>query len=81
TINISNYMDAVEDGTNSIRGIEYLKYHFGLFEDKVTPNDLISVLPDIKHFVKHGHECATKCGVECNYCELCAKRTENFLFS
>ena len=42
-------------------------------------SELKNYLPDIRHFVKHGHECSIKCGVECNYCYQCAKKLEKLL--
>lgn len=35
---------------------------------KIKVKDIIEYLPDINHFIKHGHNCASVCGMECNYC-------------
>ena len=31
-------------------------------------------LPNIKHFIKRGHLCASECGATCNYCYKCAEK-------
>ncbi|MBQ8476200.1 hypothetical protein IJ531_03970, partial [bacterium] len=41
--------------------------------------DLKEYLPDIKHFVKNGDKCALRCKNDCFYCDMCAKRVENFI--
>ena len=33
-------------------------------------------LPNIKHFKKYGHLCASRCGVECRYCYKCAEKIQ-----
>lgn len=35
--------------------------------------DIKNFLPQIEYFKKHGAECSSKCGVECNYCYKCAE--------
>ena len=80
---LENYLVCVDKGTDEYSA-EFLFAQ--ILASKMQLNkelalsELIQYLPDIKHFIAHGHECAVKCGVECNYCELCAKRTQNFLF-
>ena len=38
--------------------------------------DYKKYLPEIKHFKKYGHLCASKCGVECKYCYKCAEKIQ-----
>ena len=33
-------------------------------------------LPDINHFKKYGHLCASRCAVECRYCYNCAEKIQ-----
>lgn len=39
----------------------------------VKVKDIKPYLPNIKHFVKNGHLCASICGSECTYCYQCAE--------
>ena len=39
---------------------------------QLTVKDYKKYLPDIKHFIKYGHLCASRCGDECRYCYNCA---------
>jgi len=43
---------------------------------RLTVKDCKKYLPDIKHFVKFGHLCASRCGVECRYCYRCAEKIQ-----
>ena len=82
---LQTYLTCVENGTNGFLTSDFINKMFDKLNQTQVPSnssklsDLQQYLPDIRHFVAHGHECTVKCGVECNYCELCAKRTENFL--
>ena len=69
-------MELVEYGTDSEYCKKYIEKNYG----KINFDKLISYLPDMKHFVRHGHECSYKCGVECNYCYECAKVLSKFYF-
>ena len=76
------YLDIVENGIRDIRANDFFSIIYGdTFFDK--PNikmaEIMPYFPDIRHFVKHGHECSTKCSVECNYCYQCAKKLESKL--
>ena len=44
--------------------------------NSLTVKDYKKYLPDIKHFVKEGHLCASRCGAECRYCYNCAEKIE-----
>ena len=33
-------------------------------------------LPDIRHFIKYGHLCASRCSIECRYCYNCAEKIQ-----
>ena len=79
---LDNYLSALEYGADDMSVDTFFNKmyseHFS-FSNNAKVSEIKSLLPDIHQFIKYGHECAVKCGVECNYCELCAKRTENFL--
>ena len=42
----------------------------------LTVKEIKKYLPEIKHFVKHGHNCSSLCGSECRYCFKCAERIQ-----
>ena len=44
--------------------------------NKLTVKEYKKYLPDIKHFVKFGHLCASMCGTECRYCYKCAEKIQ-----
>ena len=44
-------------------------------------SELKNYFPDINYFVKNGHNCTGKCGVDCFYCDECAKKLEKFINS
>ena len=76
TSTIGTYMATLEDKDNLM---PYLNNYFNAIN--VDPKKIISLFPQMKHFVKHGHECATRCGVECKYCYECARNIEKVLLS
>ena len=44
-----------------------------------TVKELMLYLPDIKHFIKYGHLCASRCENECNYCHKCAEKIKKVI--
>ena len=74
------YLKGVENyNTISKYPLCYFSYH--LFNNSIL-NQLITddykkYLPEIKHFKKYGHLCASRCGVECRYCYKCAEKIQN----
>ena len=38
--------------------------------------DYIKYLPKIKHFIKNGHLCSSRCAIECRYCYKCAEKIQ-----
>ncbi len=44
--------------------------------NQLTVNCFKKYLPDIKHFIKKGHLCASRCDVECKYCYKCADKIQ-----
>ena len=44
--------------------------------NQLTVKEYKKYLPDIRHFVKKGHLCASKCGIECRYCYKCADKIQ-----
>ena len=43
---------------------------------QLTVKDYKKYLPDIKYFIRKGHICASRCGVECRYCYKCAEKIQ-----
>ncbi len=82
---LDNYFYIVENGYDRERLIKLFKsmgVHKNILDylEKTKDADseeIVSLLPDIRYFIKHGHECATKCETECFYCNHIAKRIEN----
>ena len=85
--NLKGYLDAFFMYLKGIDNIKYIE-NFPLSSfthhlqqvpilKEVTVKDYRKYLPDIKHFVKYGHLCASRCGAECFYCYKCAKKIEN----
>ena len=44
--------------------------------NKLKVKDYKKYLPDIKHFIKYGHLCASECAVKCQYCYKCAEKMQ-----
>ena len=80
---LKNYLEMVEYG---IKDYDADVFFNGIYERHLPIKkglklaDVIQYFPDVHHFIKYGDKCAIKCDVDCHYCELCGKRTENFLF-
>ncbi len=69
------------DNYKNIEDIElkYFIHHYINFEMNVKVKDVKSYLPNIKHFIKNGHLCASICGNECRYCLDCAENINKHL--
>ena len=74
------YLKAIDD-YKKIKNVS-----INIFNHHITDNEIINqlnikmiknLLPNIKYFVKKGHLCASRCGVECFYCYKCAKKIEH----
>ncbi|MBR2068391.1 MAG: hypothetical protein IJ877_01385 [Candidatus Gastranaerophilales bacterium] len=79
---LKKYLEITEHGTDIATVNDFFNKIFTFpitNRDDIKLTELKSYLPDIKHFIKYGDKCALRCNSECNYCELCAKRTQNFL--
>ncbi len=59
--------------------LNYIVAHVGYA--KFIIKDVKKYLPKIDYFKKHGHLCASLCGVECTYCYRCAKKLEKHINS
>ncbi len=78
------YLDVAEHGFES----EYIKKHilryfkvknFARYIDNYSIEEIISkYYPDMRYFIKNGHECSSRCEIECNYCEDRAKELQKF---
>ena len=85
--NYIKYYELYLKGIDNIKNIENtsIRYFNHYIEDcrnlNFTVKDIKSYLPKIQHFKKHGHECASVCGVNCNYCRKCAEKITNKFIS
>ena len=53
---------------------------FGSEEKANTPlKDIIQYIPDIRYFIENGDKCASRCGVECDYCKKCIEKLNQIL--
>ena len=43
-------------------------------------SEIAPLFPNMKYFIKHGHECSSMCEAECNYCFDCAKKLAKVLY-
>ena len=59
---------ALSDFTHHINNNPVLK--------QLKVKDYKKYLPNIKHFIKRGHLCASRCAVECRYCYRCADKIQ-----
>lgn len=76
------YLGMVEYGIENYTAKDFFNgIYFKRFckDDRIRLKEVIPYLPDIKHFVKYGDKCATRCGVDCDYCQVCAKYLNRFL--
>ncbi|MBR1611774.1 MAG: hypothetical protein IJ672_09910 [Methanobrevibacter sp.] len=80
---IKNYINAIENGMDSYNINNFLEAFFDITNSNLSNSFKLSntkpYLPDISHFIKHGHLCSTNCNVSCNYCETKAKQLGQFL--
>ncbi len=81
---LKNYLSYFENGVDKLSAIDLFNSIFELnvsgtkYKD-LKLKDIISYLPDMRHFLQHGDKCATECSVNCFYCEECAKKLEKIL--
>ncbi len=76
------YYYAYLKGIDNINNIKKLPLRY--FNNYICTNKNITFsvdeikkyLPNIKHFQKYGHLCASQCGVKCRYCYKCAKKVQ-----
>ena len=83
---LAAYLDCIEYETYDISAYRFFNsvfksfYMSGLNVNKdIKLSDIKDCFPDIRQFIKNGDKCATKCGVDCNYCPKCAKKLEQKL--
>ena len=84
---VLNYMDCIEHGIEGITANRFFRetYMFNhddqfiQFPESIMLSDIKDLLPNVQHFVKNGHKCATACGVDCRYCYKCAEKFEEFV--
>ena len=84
-----NFESYIKSYTMYLKGIDDIKsipdYSLSDFTHHINNNPMLKqlkvkdcqkYLPDIKHFIKYGHLCASKCGIECRYCYKCAEKIQ-----
>ena len=84
--NFQGYLDAFFMYLKGIDNIKYIEnFPLSSFSHhlqqvpilkEITIKDYKKYLPDIKHFIKNGHLCASRCAVECRYCYRCADKIQ-----
>lgn len=79
------YYEYYLKGIDNIKNIEnvpirfFNNYIFKYYDFNVTVKDCRKYIPNLSHFNKKGHLCASICGVECRYCYKCAEKIEKIL--
>ena len=81
---LNNYLDLVEtDITKSNISFQYfvnlLFLRYSRYREDIKLKDVISYLPDIRRFINNGDKCASRCGIECNYCVECANKIKKIM--
>lgn len=81
---LRNYLDCVEYDVNKSNMsfqffINSIFLMYSRYDDKVKLKDVISYLPDIRRFIEDGDKCASRCGIECNYCMECASKIKKIM--
>ena len=76
---IETYLKGIEDIKN-IEDIPVIRFASNSTNQERLQNlrvkDVKKYLPDIKHFVKYGDLCASRCGTGCRYCYKCAEKIQ-----
>ncbi|MBQ8476241.1 hypothetical protein IJ531_04175 [bacterium] len=83
---VKNYLHMVEYGTDNVTADTFFNgsfFHlmntqYGLvhLNSNIMLSSIMPYLPDVKYFIKNGDKCATRCGVECDYCKTCALKVQ-----
>ena len=79
---LNNYFDIIENGIDNYSAEEFFSKVFPLYlnlQKNIKLSEIIDLFPDIKHFVKYGDRCISRCDVDCFYCMDCAKKIEKVL--
>ena len=80
---IKNILNCIEYGIDSYPVHKFYFDYFGEkkieINKKIKLTSIVDLLPDIKHFIKYGDKCATRCHSECFYCDKKAEALSNFL--
>ncbi|MBQ9245548.1 U32 family peptidase [bacterium] len=73
-----NYLICIDDDKNLNDKLFNQLVHHIYYEEiyKIPVKEIRPYLPKIDYFKKHGHLCASECGVECRYCYECAEKME-----
>ena len=85
------YLNCIEHGTRNVSVSDLFNKIFDKYKTVISNlsdrknienmkiSEIVNLFPDIRYFIKNGHLCSTRCGVECNYCYECAKKLESLL--
>lgn len=79
---LRSYLECVEYGVDNLKASDFFHNIYVMnvdIKNDIPLAELITYLPDIKHFVKHGDQCANICESECHYCLKCAEEIEKVL--
>ena len=81
---LRNYMDCIEgDIEKSEMSFQFfvnmLFLRYSRYSEDVKVRDILKYLPGIRRFIKNGDKCATRCGVECTYCDECADKIKKII--
>lgn len=78
---IKSYLMCVENGINDFttKDLSDMLNLFPIGKNVAKLTQVAHKFPDIRHFVKHGHECSVRCNVDCFYCDGCAKKLDEVL--
>ena len=77
------YLKGIDDIKNIINiPIKYFNNYIAHNENiNYTVKEIKPYLTDIKHFIKYGDLCTSRCGRECNYCNKCAEKIQKLFLN
>ncbi|MBR2069183.1 MAG: hypothetical protein IJ877_05410 [Candidatus Gastranaerophilales bacterium] len=83
---LKNYLNIVENGIENVSADTFfndtlfilLNHLNGVIRlnQNTALSTIMPYLPDINYFIKNGDKCATRCGIECDYCKTCALKIQ-----
>ena len=77
---LRNYFEFLEIGAENMKLTESTIFNYKIkLKNGVSFQEFISKLPDIRHFIKYGDKCASRCKAQCNYCYDCAENIKELI--